>query len=138
MRVARLTNLDNWESIIARGSALLQRGVDFRCEPDDFRRAVRNVAKKLGCKVKITWHSREEEILDLRFERIQHIAVNESRSQFWDRILNGSRWNLIEDQDFMESRSQFRILAHKAAAKRGKVAIIEDLPNGVLIYANYR
>lgn len=133
MRVARLTNLNNWEDIAGRGTAYLQRNVDYRCWHEELKAAARNAAASMGYRVKIYWHDQEQEILRLVFTRFAKIP--ETRIEFWDRVLDGEARRLTQNIDFDESVSAFRKRAHKAARGRGKRAIINASGLEIELYA---
>jgi hypothetical protein len=133
MKMAKLTNLDTWESIAERGTAYLQRNLDYRCWHDELKQTARVAAAKMGYRVKITWHNQEEEILKLEFTKVSDIR--ESRKAFWDRILDGTKRRLTQDVDFNESILLFRKKAHEAARIREKRAVMSVNEREVVIYA---
>lgn len=133
MKMAKLTNLESWEDIAKRGTAYLQRNVDYRCWHDDLKQAARVAAAKMGYRVQITWHNQEDEILKLVFTKTNEVP--ESRKSFWDRVLGGGVWRLMQDVDFNESIALFRKKAHEAARIRGKRAVIEAREREIKIYA---
>lgn len=133
MKMAKLTNLESWEDIAKRGTAYLQRNVDYRCWHDDLKQAARVAAAKMGYRVQITWHNQEDEILKLVFTKTNDVP--ESRKTFWDRVLGGDVWRLMQDVDFNESIALFRKKAHEAARIRGKRAVIEAREREIKIYA---
>jgi uncharacterized protein YlaN (UPF0358 family) len=133
MKVARLTNLESWEDIASRGTAYLQRNVDYRCWHDELRQAARTAAAKMGYRVQITWHNQEEEILKLVFTKMKEVP--ETRKEFWDRVLDGKTWRIAQDIDFTESISLFRKKAHAAAKQRGKRAVLNVSETEIEIHA---
>lgn len=133
MRVAKLTNLESWEDIARKGTAYLQRNVDYRCWHDELKKAARTAAYSMGYRVQITWHNQEDEILKLVFTKVAEVP--ETRKEFWDRVLDGETRKLIQDVDFDESVNHFRKKAHTAAAFRNKRAIMNASELEIEIYA---
>lgn len=133
MKFAKLTNLESWEDIAQKGTAYLQRNVDYRCWHDDLKKAARVAASNMGYSLQITWHNKEEEILKLVFTKIAEVP--ETRKEFWDRVLDGQNRRLTQDVDFDESVSMFRKKAHEAARIREKRAIINASGTEIELYA---